>query len=177
MPAPPATRASHGKPCLPFRCPTERTTTTILNPTSSNFPTENSLDTRYQHWAAYHKFQPFTIFQTESSDGGRTWTEARPLGCCGSPPHLLLHSSGALVCTYGRREAPLGESAMVSWDGGKNWQLDYAIDATAPSGDLGYPASVEMADHSILTVYYQKPEKDELCTLMYTRWELPRKKG
>ena len=132
---------------------------------------------RYQHWAAYHKFQPFTIFQTESSDGGRTWTEARPLGCCGSPPHLLLHSSGALVCTYGRREAPLGESAMVSWDGGKNWQLDYSIDATAPSGDLGYPASVEMADHSILTVYYQKPEKDELCTLMYTRWELPRKKG
>lgn len=126
---------------------------------------------------SYHKFQSFTIFQTESSDGGRTWTEARPLGCCGSPPHLLLHSSGALVCTYGRREAPLGESAMVSWDGGKNWQLDYAIDATAPSGDLGYPASVEMADHSILTVYYQKPEKDELCTLMYTRWELPRKKG
>lgn len=132
---------------------------------------------RYQHWAEYNKFEPFTIFQTESTDGGNTWTEARDLGCCGSPPHLLLHSSGTLISVYGRRAKPFGESAMFSDDGGKTWDMDYVIDTDAPSDDLGYPASAELADGSILTVYYQKPAVDEPCTIMYTRWQLPERKG
>lgn len=132
---------------------------------------------RYQHAEGYRNHEPFTIFQTESTDGGNTWTEAKDLGCCGSPPHLIQHSSGALVCVYGRRKEPFGESAMISRDGGNTWDMDYVIDTNAPSSDLGYPASVELADHSILTVYYQKPSENEPCTLMYTRWELPGKEG
>ena len=60
-----------------------------------------------------------------------------------------------------------------SRDGGKTWDMDYILHTDAPSGDLGYPASVELSDGSIFTVYYQKPAADEPCTLMYTRWTLP----
>ena len=77
------------------------------------------------------------------------------------------------MCVYGRRKEPFGESAMISRDGGKTWDMDYILHTDAPSGDLGYPASVELSDGSIFTVYYQKPAADEPCTLMYTRWTLP----
>ncbi len=122
----------------------------------------------------------FTMYQTRSYDGGRSWCEWESLGISGSPPHLLKHSSGAIVCVYGRREAPFGERAIVSWDNGATWMEDYDLDHRAEGGDLGYPASVELDDGSILTVYYQKyyDEKtnryDGKCSILYTRWTLDR---
>lgn len=122
----------------------------------------------------------FTMYTTKSSDGGRTWTEWECLGISGSPPHLLKHSSGALICTYGRREAPFGERAVVSWDNGRTWSEDYDVDHRAKDGDLGYPASVELDDGSILSVYYQKyyddasGSYDGKCSILYTRWTLDR---
>lgn len=49
----------------------------------------------------------FSMMQTESRNGGRTWSVPRPLNYHGSPPHLLRHSSGALLLTYGYRQPPL----------------------------------------------------------------------
>lgn len=120
----------------------------------------------------------FTMYSTVSKDGGYTWSEWECLGISGSPPHLLKHSSGALVCVYGRREAPFGERALVSWDNGLTWSEDYDLDHRAVGSDLGYPASVELDDGSILTVYYQKyydeaaDKYDEKCSILYTRWTL-----
>jgi hypothetical protein len=62
---------------------------------------------------------------------------------------------------------------MISWDEGRTWKMDLVLHGDAPSADLGYPCSVELDDGSILTVYYQKPEKGAQCALMYTRWTLP----
>lgn len=115
---------------------------------------------------------PFTIYICRSADGGRTWSSLAPTGICGSPPHLLLHSSGAVVCVYGRREAPYGERARVSRDGGRTWEEEYILRDDAPDGDLGYPASVELPGGEILTVYYQKCAADEKPALLYTRWRL-----
>jgi hypothetical protein len=116
----------------------------------------------------------FSLMQTASRDGGRTWARVQPLGFHGSPPHLLLHSSGALVCVYGYRLAPYGQRAMISRDGGKTWARDIVLRDDGPDADLGYPASVELDDGSILTIYYQKagPSKDK-CGLLWTRWTLP----
>jgi hypothetical protein len=112
--------------------------------------------------------------QTESADGGVTWTRAEPLGFHGSPPHLMLHSSGALVCVYGYRLAPYGQRAMISHDGGKTWAYDYILRDDGPDSDLGYPASVELGDGSILTIYYQKAGSTaDKCGVLWTRWELP----
>ncbi len=128
---------------------------------------------RYQHSADSKNYEPFTVFQTESADGGNTWTTAHDIGCCGSPPHVLLHSSRTLVCVYGRRKEPFGESVMLSYDGGNTWDIDLTLFSGAPSPDLGYPASVELADGSIMTVYYQKKKSNEPCSLLFTRWRLP----
>ncbi|MGN1075298.1 MAG: sialidase family protein, partial [Eubacteriales bacterium] len=89
----------------------------------------------------------------------------------GSPPHLLVHSSGAVICTYGRREEPFGERAMISYDEGKTWTRDIEL-CPGADFDLGYPATVELADGSLLTVYYQKFPGDSRNSFLYTHWTL-----
>jgi len=117
----------------------------------------------------------FGLALTRSLDGGKTWTEAEPLGFHGSPPHLIRHSSRALVCVYGYRLAPFGQRAMISVDEGASWRYDLVIRDDGPDSDLGYPSSAELEDGSILTVYYQKlGDKREKCSLLWSRWKLPR---
>jgi len=116
----------------------------------------------------------FSMMQTESTDGGRSWSPAVPLGFHGSPPHLLLHSGGTLVCVYGHRLEPYGQRAMISGDAGRSWEYDYVLRKDGFDWDLGYPSSVELENGSIFTVYYQKKDSaEEKCSLLWTRWELP----
>ena len=123
--------------------------------------------------------RPFTIGLCLSEDGGKTWGEVYPTGVSGSPPHLMLHSSGALICSYGRREVPCGERAMVSYDLGRTWSEDYVLHnaKNEKDGDLGYPSTVELADGSLMTVYYQKYEDDRKCSILYTKWQLEQRNG
>ncbi|MHB1368430.1 MAG: sialidase family protein [Eubacteriales bacterium] len=112
------------------------------------------------------------MYSTVSHDKGRTWSEWIALNIEGSPPHLMLHSSGALICTFGRREEPFGEHALISCDYGKSWDKEYVIDNRPNDGDLGYPASVKLDDGSILLVYYQKYPGDSYNSILYTKWYL-----
>lgn len=120
----------------------------------------------------YGEANMFTVFQSESSDKGKTWTKPVQLlpMLGGSPPHILKHSSGALVCTYGYREAPFGVKAMFSFDNGKTWDHGYDIYVNGVSGDLGYPSSVELADGSIITIFYAHPEKGTPAIIMQQKW-------
>ena len=115
----------------------------------------------------------FSMMQTESDDGGWTWTPARPLGFHGSPPHLLRHSSGVLILTYGFRQAPYGQRVAFSHDDGATWEHDWVIRDDGPDWDLGYPSTVEMPDGSLFTVAYQKVPGDAKCSLLWSRWSLP----
>ena len=114
----------------------------------------------------------FSIYQSESTDGGKTFSVPVCVNPCGSPPHLMLHSSGALVCVYGYRSQPYGQRAMVSFDEGATWERDIVLRDDGPSGDLGYPASVELKNGHILTVYYQKPTYDSPSSIYSTEWAL-----
>lgn len=122
------------------------------------------------------QYRSFTIYTCWSDDRGKTWTTPRSTGISGSPPHLMVHSSGALIMSFGRREVPFGERALVSYDGGETWKDEYNIDDRADGGDLGYPASVELPDGSIFTLYYQRAPKDvgydAKTSILYTRWKL-----
>ncbi len=115
--------------------------------------------------------------QSESADGGRTWTPLHRCGIIGYPPHLLTLKDGRLLCVYGRRTAGgFGEWACFSDDGGRTWDTENEVLLCRHwNGDLGYPASVEMDDGTIFTVYYQADKKGEKTCLMGTRWRpLPR---
>jgi hypothetical protein len=112
------------------------------------------------------------IYQTSSSDGGKTWSTPEDMNILGSPPHLLLHSSGAVILSYGWRHAPYGQRARVSMDNGRTWGEEIVLRDDGPDADLGYPCSVELLDGSILTVYYQKPTKDKKPGILWTRWRL-----
>ncbi len=117
----------------------------------------------------------FTMYKTESCDGGKSWSPMECMNICGAPPHLMLHSSGALICSYGRRAKPYGEHAIVSYDLGRTWSEDYTINDDVTENDLGYPCSVEMDDGSIMTVYYQRYKNDENTSILWSRWRLEEK--
>ena len=115
----------------------------------------------------------FNILQCESYDGGKSFSQPRKIIDHGSPPHLLRHRSGVLICTYGYRQEPYGQRFMLSYDNGETWETDYILRDDAPSSDLGYPATVELNDGSLLTVYYQIPDGLNNAVIMQSIWRLP----
>lgn len=131
---------------------------------------------RYQNAANPGLYGRLSVFQTVSGDNGKTWSVPEPLWVKGSPPHLLRHSSGALISVYGRREPPYGESAMVSLDEGKTWITEIVLRDDTKDADLGFPTSVELEDGSIFTVYYQFNEHngvlDKQASIMATTWRI-----
>ena len=120
------------------------------------------------------RHQPdFSIYLTRSADGGKTWAKPEFL-VLGAPPSLLLHSSGTIIMSYGWRGENPGQRVAFSRDGGRTWSLDWILRDDGPTPDLGYPSTVELADGSLCTVYYQKAHEDDLnCALMVSHWEMP----
>jgi hypothetical protein len=118
----------------------------------------------------------FTIYQSESTDGGHTFTNPRRILAerGGAPAHLLKLRDGTLISVYGYREAPYGIKVMFSFDGGETWDIGHDIYVNGVSSDLGYPASVELENGDILTVYYAKPTQGSPAVIMQTTWNFER---
>lgn len=115
----------------------------------------------------------FTIYTALSRDGGRMFGAWKATGFNGAPPHFFRHSSGAVILTYGRRIAPFGQRARVSFDDGENWSEEIVLRDDGLNWDLGYPATCECSDGSLLTVYYQRKDGAKRTGIYYTKWELP----
>lgn len=116
----------------------------------------------------------FTTYQSESRDDGKTFTKPHPIGLpSGAPSHILRHSSGILIASYGYRTAPFGQRVMFSADDGESWDTDYILRDDGPSPDLGYPMSVELDNGDLLTVYYQQEPGKSNCVIMQSVWSLP----
>ncbi|NLG14120.1 MAG: DUF1080 domain-containing protein [Lentisphaerae bacterium] len=114
-----------------------------------------------------------TLRQTESADGGKTWSVLAPTEMAGYPPHLLKLPDGKIVVVYGRRFGRYGEYACISDDHGKTWDVANEIKIAGHfNGDLGYPASTLLPDGSILTVYYQAERVGESPCLRATKWKV-----
>ena len=126
-----------------------------------------------------------TMFQSISSDGGKTWSEPVKLmdERDGAPAHILKHSSGVLICAYGYRSNPDPELAkpysirvMFSSDNAKTWDTGHILYESTESrggwGDIGYPASIELDDGSILTVFYARPTPGTAPVVMQQKWRI-----
>jgi CubicO group peptidase (beta-lactamase class C family) len=106
------------------------------------------------------------LWETFSDDGGLTWADPFPTPLWGFPPHLMALRDGRVVVVYGRRKPPFGQRAAVSYDG-VTWteEAEVTLRDDAPNEDLGYPASLELNDGRVLTVYYQSHASDTLRSL------------
>jgi len=128
----------------------------------------------------------FTLYQTRSKDGGKTWEKPYPLmgRLGGAPAHLLRLPSGSLISVYGCREKPkavcaaCGEQTtnairlMYSRDNGETWSTGHTLVDGFTSSDLGYPSTIELSDHSLLTVYYARPEQGAPAVIYQQKWIL-----
>ena len=110
--------------------------------------------------------------QSESSDGGRTWSVPHSIGVWGLPSFLLRLRDGRLLMTYGYRRKPFGNRARLSEDEGRTWLSEMIISADGDSGDLGYPSTVELADGTFLSVWYERLRANPRAVLRQAHWRL-----
>ncbi|MFA6568693.1 MAG: sialidase family protein [Victivallales bacterium] len=112
------------------------------------------------------------ILQSESEDGGRTFSVPHNTGLIGLPAHLLKMRDGRLLTTYGYRINPYGNRAAISEDGGRTWGKPMVLDEKAGGRDLGYPSTAQLADGSFLSVWYEQLPGDEMASLQEARWTI-----
>lgn len=107
-------------------------------------------------------------WQTESSDGGVSWTTPH-LVTYGFPPHLLKLSDGRLLMSYSYRKEPYGNRVRFSDDNGKSWSEEVILSDDGESWDLGYPSTAELPDGSLITLWYEN--RNKLAQLRYVCWK------
>jgi hypothetical protein len=110
--------------------------------------------------------------QSESTDGGRTWSQPHPIGVWGLPSHMLRLRDGRLLMTYGHRRKPFGNQARVSVDNGMTWGDAITLSGDGVTGDLGYPSTAECGDGLLVTVWYETMADSPLAQLRQARWRL-----
>lgn len=124
------------------------------------------------HIRNHNKANEGETHQAESADGGKSWSTPHPIGVWGLPSFLLRLSSGKLLMTYGHRRPPFGNQARLSDDHGRTWSEPLIISGDGAGGDLGYPSTVELADGSLLTVWYESLEASPRAVLRQAHWRL-----
>ncbi|NLX21061.1 MAG: exo-alpha-sialidase [Phycisphaerae bacterium] len=110
--------------------------------------------------------------QTESHDGGHSWTKTHSIGVPGFPSHLICLKDGRLLMTYSYRDGD-AELARVSDDSGQTWSEPITLWHIDNMGhDYGYPASVQLPDGSIQTVWYEVIKGTWIAVIRSTHWRL-----
>ena len=110
--------------------------------------------------------------QSESTDGGKSWTQPHSIGVWGLPSFLLRLRDGRLLMSYGYRRQPFGNQARVSEDQGATWSGPLTISDDGIGGDLGYPSTVELGDGTLLSVWYEKMKGSPHAVLRQARWSI-----
>ncbi|MBG86986.1 MAG: hypothetical protein CMO80_08830 [Verrucomicrobiales bacterium] len=124
------------------------------------------------HIRNHNKKNSRETLQSESIDGGRTWSVPHSIGVWGLPSFLNRLRDGRLLMSYGHRRKPFGNQARISNDEGKTWSEPMIISGDGAGGDLGYPSTVELGDGSLVTVWYEKLEGSSRAVLRQARWRL-----
>jgi hypothetical protein len=120
-----------------------------------------------------------TTVLTESRDDGRHWSKPRAM-VDAAEVHVYLTEldDGRILATYSNYHLPWGVYAILSKDGGKTWDLAHPIELALSGGIyVGWPATVQLAGHSLLTCYcveaYWRESPPGNVVTETVHWELP----
>ena len=133
---------------------------------------EASNGTLVAHIRNHNSSNSRETLQSESTDGGKTWSVPHPIGVWGLPSHLLRLRDDRLLMTYGYRRKPFGNQARISTDHGKTWSEPITVSGDGANGDLGYPSTVELQDGTLLTAWYEQMSNRPRSVLRLAKWSL-----
>lgn len=105
------------------------------------------------------------LHQSDSLDGGHTWSPVRQLDLWGYPAHVTTLHDGRLLVVYGRRRSPHGIRAAVSDDDGRTWGHELTLRDDLRNDNLGYPSVLEYRPGRLFTVYYGEDSDGATCLL------------
>ena len=98
------------------------------------------------------------LLQSVSHDDGSTWAPWREtaMSSMDSPGHLLQLQDGRILCVHASRCYPDSIYATVSRDEGETWDTagTRIIADDIPNFDSCYPNSAQLADGTVITVWY-----------------------
>lgn len=102
-----------------------------------------------------------SLWEAESDDGGKTWSEGQMIAPANvHPADLLTLPNGRVLLTTGFRNTPFGVRGMLSDENFKfHWEDHFVLADDAVNSDCGYPSSVTLKDGRVLTVYYEAASK------------------
>jgi hypothetical protein len=124
------------------------------------------------HIRNHNKANAGETLQSESRDGGSTWSVPHEIGVWGLPSHLLRLGDGRLLMSYGHRRPPFGNQARLSADHGRTWSEPLIISDDGASGDLGYPATVDLPGGELATAWYEQLKTSPRAVLRLARWRV-----
>lgn len=114
-----------------------------------------------------------------SSDNAQTWQFASRVGETGkengNPPALVALKDGRLCCVYGNRTSAK-MLLRVSTNRGESWseeqvlREDFQPDAFKDN-DFGYPRMVQIADGTLVAMYYWATKDAPHQHIAFTRWK------
>jgi hypothetical protein len=98
------------------------------------------------------------LLQSVSHDDGQSWSEWTQSGMSSmaSPGHLLQLQDGRILCTHAARVYPGSIYVTLSHDEGETWDTANTriVANDIPNFDACYPNSAQLADGTIITVWY-----------------------
>jgi sialidase-1 len=100
------------------------------------------------------------LWRTYSDDGGKTWAEVQKTAMIGHPADVIQLKDGRLMASYGIRTGPHAKPGGIrvcfSKDNGVTWDIstERQLRNDFLNWDTGYPESIQLADGSMMTVYY-----------------------
>ena len=74
--------------------------------------------------------------------------------------------------SYGYRRKPYGNQVRISEDHGDSWSALLTLSADGAGHDLGYPSTVELADGSFLSAWYERLTGSSHAVLRQAHWTL-----
>lgn len=91
-----------------------------------------------------------------SQDAGAAWAHEGDVTLSNQHPgHLQRLADGRLLLSFGIRNVGVhGVGVRLSGDGGRTWSNPQFLVQYDPRADGGYPASVQLADGTVVTAYY-----------------------